>query len=155
MEVKDIMTNSIISVGQNEPVMAAARLLKRYNIGALPVHDDRGTLRGVVTDRDIVLRCVALENDPAETRVREIMSRNLCTVSPGDSVADAAEKMSQSQIRRMPVVEAGKLVGILSLGDLARQESARADAACALSDISENIRRCAQVHRQAHALDSV
>ena len=65
MQIMDIMTSKVISVGQNEPVTAAARLLKRCNIGALPVRDDAGRLKGMVTDRDIVTRCIAAEADQA------------------------------------------------------------------------------------------
>ena len=75
MEVQEIMTAKVITVGQDEPVTAAARLLRRWNLGALPVTDSTGRLRGVLTDRDIVLRCLALDNDPADTRVSEVMSR--------------------------------------------------------------------------------
>ena len=75
MEVQEIMTAKVITVGQDEPVTAAARLLRRWNLGALPVTDSAGRLRGVLTDRDIVLRCIALDNDVADTRVSEVMSR--------------------------------------------------------------------------------
>ena len=79
MEVQEIMTAKVITVGQDEPVTAAARLLRRWNLGALPVTDSTGRLRGVLTDRDIVLRCLALDNDPADTRVSEVMSRGRAT----------------------------------------------------------------------------
>lgn len=90
MEVQEIMTAKVITVGQDEPVTAAARLLRRWNLGALPVTDSTGRLRGVLTDRDIVLRCLALDNDPADTRVSEVMSRAVVTARPGDSVQSAA-----------------------------------------------------------------
>ena len=67
MKVFDIMSDHIVTVGQSEPVTAAARLLKQYNIGAVPVCDDRGNLRGMITDRDITVRCVATGLSPAET----------------------------------------------------------------------------------------
>ena len=82
MEVQEIMTAKVITVGQDEPVTAAARLLRRWNLGALPVTDSTGRLRGVLTDRDIVLRCLALDNDPADTRVSEVMSRAVVTARP-------------------------------------------------------------------------
>ena len=75
MEVQEIMTAKVITVGQDEPVTAAARLLRRWNLGALPVTDSAGRLRGVLTDRDIVLRCIALDNDVADTRVSEEIGR--------------------------------------------------------------------------------
>jgi CBS domain-containing protein len=142
MESKNIMSSHIISVGQNEPVSAAARLLKKYNIGALPVHDDRGSLKGIVTDRDIVLRCVALDGDPQETRVREIMSRNLCTVDVDTPLEAVAQTMAREQVRRVPVMENQRMVGMISLGDVARQGNFTMEAASALSEISLNLRRC-------------
>ena len=140
MEVKNIMSGHVIAVGQDEPVTAAARLLKRYNIGALPVRDDRGRLRGMVTDRDIVLRCVALEGDPQELKVREIMSRDVRTVDAACSTDAAAAAMAREQVRRMPVMEGSRMVGMLSLGDLARREKTGMEAAAALSEISSNVR---------------
>ena len=107
MEVQEIMTAKVITVGQDEPVTAAARLLRRWNLGALPVTDSTGRLRGVLTDRDIVLRCLALDNDPADTRVSEVMSRAVVTARPGDSVQSAAALMAREQLRRLPVAENG------------------------------------------------
>lgn len=88
MEVQEIMTAKVITVGQDEPVTAAARLLRRWNLGALPVTDSTGRLRGVLTDRDIVLRCLALDNDPADTRVSEVMSRAVVTGAAGRQRAE-------------------------------------------------------------------
>ena len=141
MNVSDIMTGKVITVGQDEPVMAAVRLLKRHNVGALPVTDQSGRLRGLVTDRDIVLRCIASEDDPAQTPVRDIMTRSCVTVSPNADCREAARLMSVQQVRRLPVVESGRVVGMLSLGDLARCHRFDMEAARALSEISENIVR--------------
>ena len=141
MQIMDIMTSKVISVGQNEPVTAAARLLKRCNIGALPVRDDAGRLKGMVTDRDIVTRCVAAEADPSETKVSEIMSRGVVTAEPFDDVEKAVSLMTEDQVRRLPVTDNGKLVGIVTLCDLARRDECSMEAAEALSDISANFRR--------------
>ena len=111
MLVSELMTDSVISIAPDEPASLAARLLYRHNIGAIPVCSEDGRLKGIVTDRDIVLRCVAAENDPETTPVREIMSRGLVTVSPTDDVREAARQMSEAQVRRLPVVQSGKLVG--------------------------------------------
>ena len=89
MKVSDIMSGRVVTIGQKEPVIAAARLLKRMNLGALPVTDDSGRLRGILTDRDIVLRCVAAGADPKTLEIREIMSRGVVTASPGADVAEA------------------------------------------------------------------
>ena len=79
MKVFDIMSDHIVTVGQSEPVTAAARLLKQYNIGAVPVCDDRGNLRGMITDRDITVRCVATGLSPAETKIGDVMTRGAVT----------------------------------------------------------------------------
>ena len=141
MEVQEIMTAKVITVGQDEPVTAAARLLRRWNLGALPVTDSTGRLRGVLTDRDIVLRCLALDNDPADTRVSEVMSRAVVTARPGDSVQSAAALMAREQLRRLPVAENGRLVGMVSLGDVAVRPDYTMEAGEVLQEISQNIRR--------------
>ena len=141
MKVSDIMSGHVISVGQKEPVTVAARLMKRHNLGALPVCDDRGNLRGLVTDRDIVTRCVAMDLDPADTMLREIMSRGVMTCRPDDDADRAAASMGREQIRRLPVTQDGRLVGMVSLADMARREMLVMEAAAALGDISANIRR--------------
>ena len=81
MKVFDIMSEHIVTVGLGEPVAAAARLLKQYNIGAVPVCDERGNLRGMITDRDIAVRCVANGLSPAETKTGDIMTRGVVTIN--------------------------------------------------------------------------
>ncbi len=139
MEVKDLMNPSVISIEPTSSAALAARLISRHNVGVLPVCSSDRRLRGVVTDRDIVLRCVAAEEDPAQTMVRDIMTRNCVTVSPGDDCREATRLMSVQQVRRLPVVESGKLVGMISLADLARSRRFDMEAAQALCEISENI----------------
>lgn len=141
MNVGEIMTEHVISINEDEPVVAAARLMKQHNIGSLPVRDSKNRLRGIITDRDIVLRCVAGNIDPQEVRIGEIMSRNLITASPSEDMEKAAERMGAGQIRRLPVTENGILVGIIALGDIARKNEFRMEASEALSEISSNFRR--------------
>ena len=140
MKISEIMTDRIVSIDRDEPVMAAARLLKRHNIGALPVTDKDNRLRGIITDRDIVLRCVAAETDPRTTKVGEVMSRGILTADPSDAVESAVRLMSQDQVRRLPVVEEGRLVGMVTLCDMARSNKCEMEAAEALSEISASIR---------------
>lgn len=140
MKVSDIMNSSTVSVSPDETVALAARLLSRHNIGSLPVCGQDGSVKGVITDRDIVLRCVAPGEDPENTQVRQVMSRSIVTVSPEDDVKRASELMGTAQVRRLPVTENGKLVGILALGDMAKVSVCDMEAAHALSEISENIR---------------
>ena len=139
MEVRDLMNPSVVSIEPTSSAALAARLISRHNVGALPVCSGDRRLRGVVTDRDIVLRCVAAEEDPAQTLVRDIMTRNCATVAPGDDCREASRVMSVQQVRRLPVVEEGKVVGMISLGDLARSHRYDMEAAQALSEISENV----------------
>lgn len=141
MQIKDLMTKRTVYVDQEEPVTAAARLLKRDNIGSVPVCDEKGKVQGILTDRDIALRCVAAGIDPEKTKIREIMTTGVYTVSPTDSVDDAAALMGKAQVRRLPVCENGTLVGMLSLADLATSTACDTEAAAALSEISTCIRR--------------
>ena len=141
MVVRDLMNPGVVSVEPTSTAAAAARLISRHNVGALPVCGGDGKLRGMVTDRDIILRCVAAEDDPAQTPVRDIMTRSCVTVAPGADCREAARLMSDRQVRRLPVVEGGKVVGMLSLGDLAKCHRFDMEAAQALSEISENIVR--------------
>ena len=141
MTVSEIMNKQIVSVAPDEPVSLAARLLFRHNIGAVPVCSADGKLRGMVTDRDITLRCVAADGDPTVTPVKDIMTRSIVSVAPDDGVDHAAKLMSAAQVRRLPVVENEKLVGFLSLADLARQRACCIEAARALTDISRGTRK--------------
>ena len=139
MTVQELMNPKVVTVEPTASAALAARLLSRYNVGSLPVCTGDGRLRGIVTDRDIVLRCVAAEEDPAQTPVRDIMSRSPATLSPNDDIHKAAVIMSRHQVRRLPVVTEGRLCGIVSLADLAVNEKSDAQAAEALSRISTNI----------------
>ena len=139
MLVKELMTSGVVTVEPNSSAALAARLLARHNVGALPVCGPDGRLRGMVTDRDIILRCVAPEDDPAQTPVRDIMSRACAYTSPDMDCLQAGALMAQQQVRRLPVVEKGRVVGILTLSDLARCGRYDMEAARALSEISENV----------------
>ena len=139
VQVKDLMNPSAVTVEPTSSAALAARLISRHNVGALPVCGADRRLRGMVTDRDIVLRCIAAEEDPAQTPVRDIMTRSCATVAPGDDCREATRLMSRHQVRRLPVVEGGRLVGGISLSDLARSGRFDMEAAQALCEISENI----------------
>jgi len=141
MQVSKLMNSNVVSITPEESTTLAARLLNRHNIGSLPVCSLDGRLKGILTDRDIVLRCVATENDPDTTKVGDIMSRSVISVSPSDDVCEAARIMAEDQIRRLPVTQDGRIVGMLSLGDMAKRHEFDMEAAKALSDISSNIKR--------------
>lgn len=141
LQVRDIMNQNVVSIEPGESAALAARLLARHNVGALPVCSPKGILQGIVSDRDIILRCVAAEEDPAALKVGEIMTRYPAAVNPQDDVRQAAQLMSAKQIRRLPVVEQGQVVGMVSLGDLAKCGRYEMEVSRALVDISENVRR--------------
>ena len=98
MQVRDLMNPSVVSITPGESASLAARLLSRHNLGSLPVCGEDGGLRGIVTDRDIVLRCVAAEEDPAQTPVKDIMSRNCAVVSPDDDAREATRPVSYTHL---------------------------------------------------------
>ena len=141
MQVRDLMNPSVVSITPQESASLAARLLSRHNLGALPVCGSDGGLRGIVTDRDIVLRCIAAEDDPAPTQVKDIMTRSCAVVSPDDDAREATRLMAARQVRRLPVLEGGKVVGMVSLGDLARSRSFDMEASKALSEISDPVKK--------------
>ena len=139
MKVRDVMTKPVIHISPAESVEVAARTLTHYNIGVLPVCSADGKLCGVVTDRDLVTRCMASGREPKQTTVRQIMTGQVLSVQPDMQIGVAAHLMGRSQVRRLPVVENGRLCGMVSLGDLAKREESVMDAADALTDITSNI----------------
>ncbi len=140
MKLREIMTKQVIGIHPEESVAVAARQLAHYNIGALPVCGENGQLWGLVTDRDLVTRCLAAGQSPEKTPVGAVMSTAPVTAAPDMETGAAAHLMARQQIRRLPVVENGKLCGMVSLGDLAAREETAYDAADALEGISSNLR---------------
>ena len=139
MKIRDIMTDAVIRIHPEESVAVAARTLTHYNIGVLPVCGNDGRVCGVVTDRDLVTRCLASDRQPEKTRVREVMTANVVSASPDMDTGVAAHLMGRQQVRRLPVVDNGRLCGMVSLGDLANREQCNPDAADALGDICANV----------------
>lgn len=133
--IKDIMTEDVECCTLLDNVYEVALKMKELNVGAIPILN-QDQLVGMITDRDIVIRGVA-EKHPGSTKVEDIMSDKLITVSPDSTSKEAAKLMAENQIRRLPVVEEGKLVGIVSLGDFAIRELTDDQAKVALTEISE------------------
>ena len=118
MLVDDIMSREVVFVEPKESVLTVAKLMKNHNIGVVPVVENDEVL-GVITDRDIVM-CIAEFNfDLANTEAQKLMSETVYSVRPGADVSDALALMKKQQIRRLPVIEEGTLVGMLSIGDIA------------------------------------
>ena len=139
MKVRDVMTKTVIGIGGEESVEVAARQLAYYNVGAMPVYGKDGRLCGMVTDRDLVIRCVAAGKRPEDTKVSQVMTGRVVWADADMDVSEAAGLMGRQQVRRLPVTEKGRLCGVVSLGDLANREAAAMDAAGALGDITSNI----------------
>ena len=139
MKLRDVMTNPVIRIHPDESVAVAARTLARYNIGALPVCGNDGRMCGLITDRDIVTRCLAANRSASATTVRDEITTNVIAARPDMDTALAAGLMGREQIRRLPVMENGKLCGMVSLGDLALKEESSIDAGDALTEISSHL----------------
>lgn len=139
MKLRDVMSNPVIRIRPDESVAVAARTLARYNIGALPVCGNDGRVCGLVTDRDIVTRCLAANRSPSTTTVRDVMTSQVVSARPDMDASLAAGLMGREQIRRLPVIENGKLCGMVSLGDLALKEESSIEAGDALTEISGHL----------------
>jgi CBS domain-containing protein len=129
--VRDVMTTDLVTCPSSAPVTDAAEYMRDRDIGDVLVVDD-GSVRGIVTDRDIVVRCVAEGADVRQATVGDVCSAELTTVGSDATIEEAARLMRDKALRRLPVVDRGKPVGIVTLGDLAVQ----ADPSSALGGIS-------------------
>jgi CBS domain-containing protein len=118
--VREVMTPGPETIQADRPVADAAKLMKEADAGMIPVMDN-GNLLGTVTDRDIAIRIVAEGKDPQATLVREIASTDIVTIEPDRDLEDALRLMAKHQVRRLPVVEDGRLVGVLAQADVARE----------------------------------
>jgi len=135
LKVKDIMTRDVAYVNPQATLTEVAHLMQRHNVGSIPVCDEHG-LVGIITDRDIVVRNIASGGDPKSVKVQDIMTSDVHAATPDMDSWQVAQMMAQNQIRRVPVVENNKLVGIVALGDMATDARFDFEAAEALSEIS-------------------
>ncbi|MBV9146563.1 MAG: CBS domain-containing protein [Acidobacteria bacterium] len=140
MKVSEVMTTDVESVHMTSTLEEAASIMKVENVGAVPVVDEDDDLVGIITDRDIVLRCIAEGKNPAETNVEEVLSHELETIEPDAEIEEAAQLMADRQIRRLPVCEDGELVGMLSIGDLAVKTPRQEASGEALRQISKGVK---------------
>lgn len=121
MKVKDCMCDDVCCVKPNAKVQEVAKLMAQNHIGCVPVCDDNDCICGIVTDRDVLLRCVACDKNIHQTPVSDIMSCNVYTCQENDEMSNAESKMGQQQIRRLPVCDnQNRIVGILTMGDIAQ-----------------------------------
>ena len=120
-KARDVMTSPCECVGENDTVLDAAKRLDELNVGSMPICGEDDRLKGMVTDRDIVIKVVAKGGDPSQTKVSELAQGKPMTIDAEDSIEKALDLMSEHQIRRLPVIEDKRLVGIVSQADVATE----------------------------------
>jgi CBS domain-containing protein len=135
--VRDIMTPDPACVTASDSVLEAARIMKREDTGVVPVVDDK-KLVGMITDRDIVVRLVADGRNPLDCRVNEAMTKNVRSIGEDTTINDVLETMKGANVRRVPVVDRdNRIVGIVSMADLAMESSEKGKVGDVVKDISE------------------
>jgi CBS domain-containing protein len=134
LKIEDVMSHEVLTVSAESNAVEAAKLMQKNNIGALPVVS-HGHMVGILTDRDIVMRGVAAGKDPNSLPVSQVMSQPVVCGSPNMDLGAATNLMAEKQVRRLPVVNDGQLIGFVSLGDIAIN-SPDAVSGDALKDIS-------------------
>ena len=140
MKVKDCMCGEVCWVKPDTKIYEIAKIMEQNHIGCVPVCDDQNCIVGIITDRDIILRGIASDKDVKSTNASDIMTCNVCTCSQNDDIYDAERKMATNQIRRIPVVDNNKVIGMLTLGDLCHYyEDIGVEDFC---DTVENICEC-------------
>lgn len=136
MKVREIMTREPSTLAPASTIGEAATIMRQDDCGSVPIVDG-GRLVGIITDRDIVVRVLAGGKDPKTTRVSDAMTADPVTVGPDSSVDDAQKVMAEHQVRRLPVVEDGRLVGLVVIGQVARRDDAK-DVGETLKEVSAN-----------------
>ncbi|RVW02179.1 CBS domain-containing protein [Rhodococcus xishaensis] len=117
---RDIMHTGATCVGEHETLTTAAQRMRDLDVGALPICGDDDRLQGIVTDRDIVLKCIAVNADPAEVTVGDLAQGRIYHVDADAKIDDVLTVMQDHQVRRLPVIDEHRLVGMISEADLAR-----------------------------------
>lgn len=148
MKIRDIMTTEVSTAEPDTTLEEIATIMKEEDVGAVPVIDG-DELIGIVTDRDIVLRCIAEGKDASEVHAEDILTDDLHTISPEDDVQEASRIMAERQIRRLPVVEQGTLIGMVSIGDIAVKQGSDELSGDTLQDVSRGVKNAKQSGRSA------
>lgn len=136
MLVKDLMTKEMVFANTTDSVFDVAKMMKTHNIGCVPVVADGDKVLGMVTDRDIVLNIAKFNLDTAKTLASSIMSEKVYSVRPGADIEDALALMKKQKIRRLPVIENERLMGMISIGDIAVTNDYSMEISEAISEIS-------------------
>jgi CBS domain-containing protein len=117
---REVMTGGAECIGENDTLLDAAKRLAELNVGAMPICGDDDRLKGMLTDRDIVVKALAQGKDPGSTRAGELAEGKPVTIGADDSVEEALHTMAEHKVRRLPVIDGHQLIGIVSQADLAR-----------------------------------
>lgn len=138
MKVKEIMNTDLKWVTPDTDLQKTAEIMEKYDVGVVPVCNHNQVLLGLITDRDIVIRNIARGENPDSTKVEEIMTEVVKTGTPNMSLDEACDVMATWQIRRLPIVENDKLVGIVSLGDIAFDPESDMEVSDCLCEICQH-----------------
>ncbi len=147
MRVKECMCEDVCFVTSDATIKEVAKIMADNQVGAVPVCDEKNQVLGFVTDRDIVLRAVSTGKDTAKTKISDIMSSEIIKTTPDTKLEDASDVMCINQVRRLPVIENNKIVGILSMGDLARNNDVESKE---VGKVVENICQCDFKSKNCH-----
>lgn len=141
MKISEIMTRDPKTARLDSTLEEIATLMKDEDVGAIPIVDDDDELVGIVTDRDIIVRCVAEGKEASDTTVEDIFTEELATIEPDADVQQAARLMAEKQIRRLPVVRDGELIGMVSIGDISVKHEDDETAGATLHEISQGVKQ--------------
>ncbi len=147
MRVKECMCGDVCFVTPEATVNEVAKIMADNHVGAVPICNAKNEVLGFVTDRDIVLRAVSTGKDISKTKISDIMSSEIIKTTPDTKVEEASEVMCINQVRRLPVIEDNKIVGILSMGDLARNTGIETNE---VGKVVENICQCDFKSKNCH-----
>lgn len=139
MRVKDCMCTKTISATSDTSLTDIAKLMNEHDVGCIPICNNEKNVIGFITDRDIITRCVAENENCNQTKASDIMTKNVIKTTPDTEIDDATETMSTNQIKRLPVIENNQIVGILTIGDLANHQSITTQE---VGNTVENICKC-------------
>jgi CBS domain-containing protein len=119
-KARDIMTGSVECVGENESIVEASSKLAKLNVGAMPICGEDNRLKGMLTDRDIVVKVLAEGRDPNSTKAGDLAEGKPVTIGADDSIDETLDTMAEHQVRRLPVIDGHDLIGVISQADVAK-----------------------------------
>ena len=120
--VREVMTHNPVIIGENKTVMDTVKLMLKNGVGSVIVVDKSNEMKGIFTEKDLISKVVVKSVDPKKTKVSEVMSKKVITIDPWLDLEDAADLMNTKQVRRLPVIDKGKLMGIITAKDMLRTE---------------------------------